>query len=80
MEFRFRLVHRGETWEWPGTGRVVRVAENGDVAIIYRTPPEPFRSQLHDVIAAMRAGERTTDRDRKRDRVTDRPDTGEGGS
>lgn len=55
LHFRFLLVFREETWEWPGRGRVVRVTEDGELAVVFRRPQEPFRSRLRRVVAALRA-------------------------
>lgn len=51
VHFRFLLVYREETWEWPGIGRVVRRdAERRELAVIFRAPEEPFRTRLAQVI------------------------------
>lgn len=58
LHFRFLLVYRQETWEWPGVGRVVRVDPTaGELAVLFRAPQEPFRTRLRHVIEALKAGE-----------------------
>ncbi|MCR9219987.1 MAG: hypothetical protein NXI21_07145 [Alphaproteobacteria bacterium] len=51
VHFRFLLVYREETWEWPGIGRVVRRdGERRELAVIFQAPEEPFRTRLAQVI------------------------------
>lgn len=62
VHFRFLLVYRQETWEWPGVGRVVRVDPAArELAVLFRTPQEPFRTRLRHVIEALKAGEKLKD-------------------
>lgn len=58
VHFRFLLVYREETWEWPGIGRVVRVdTKTGDLAVVFKPPEEPFRSRLRNVTDALMQGD-----------------------
>ncbi|MBP5855579.1 hypothetical protein KAJ83_01050 [Marivibrio halodurans] len=62
IHFRFLLVYREETWEWPGVGRIIRIdSEAGEMAVVFKPPEEPFRSRLRNVTDALTEGTRLSE-------------------
>jgi hypothetical protein len=75
VHFRFLLVYREETWEWPGIGRVVRHdPQSKELAVVYRPPEEPFRTRLRHVMEALREGRRLTELTKQLKDGRQRPD------
>lgn len=62
IHFRFLLVYREETWEWPGVGRIIRIEpDTGEMAVVFKPPEEPFRSRLRNVTDALAEGARLSE-------------------